>query len=188
MLDIGCGHGKLTNHFSSKGKVISIDISREMLKIAKSENSNAMYIQCDAHHLCFKDQSVTAAVSSRTLMHLSNIKKFIKEISRVSSCDIAFDFPNFFSFSLIERIGRKIAMFLPYSQEPYKGFMPYKIKKVLRDEHFKNILISKHFFCPIALHRLINNPRISKNIERFFVKIGLLKLISTYVFLYAKKN
>ena len=58
ILDIGCGDGKITNVLSSltRGEVVGIDFSDEMIAYAKEAFSKPFFMQMDAQALNFSEQ------------------------------------------------------------------------------------------------------------------------------------
>ncbi|EKQ57157.1 MAG: methylase involved in ubiquinone/menaquinone biosynthesis [Clostridium sp. Maddingley MBC34-26] len=81
-LDIGCGSGILTFELCKHyGEVIGIDISEEMLSVAKSkrQRDNISYINMDANELCF-EKTFDFIVSRTTFHHLFNIQSVLKQM------------------------------------------------------------------------------------------------------------
>src|SRR6266849_4443344 len=89
VLDVGCGSGwasRLLAGFAIKGSVKGIDISDEMINLARE--SSASFPQCDfeiasAEQLPFNDHEFTHAFSMESLYYYRNIPKALKEIHRV---------------------------------------------------------------------------------------------------------
>jgi SAM-dependent methyltransferase len=89
VLDVGCGSGwasRLLAGFAIKGRVTGIDISDEMISLAR-ESSRA-FPQCDfeiasAEQLPFSDHEFTHAFSMESLYYYRDIPKALKEIHRV---------------------------------------------------------------------------------------------------------
>lgn len=70
-LDIGVGTGRMIAPLSSQGlKVVGLDISEGMLRIAKSKETSVVY--GDARRIPFKDETFDVAIASRVLIHLSD--------------------------------------------------------------------------------------------------------------------
>jgi len=70
-LDIGVGTGRMVAPLSFQGlKVVGLDISEGMLRIAKSKGTSVV---CgDARFIPFKDETFDVAIASRVLIHLSD--------------------------------------------------------------------------------------------------------------------
>ena len=89
VLDIGCGSGWAARVMAEKatnGKVVGIDISDEMIEVARAESSNYPNISFEvatAEGLPFGDNEFTHAFSMESLYYDSNIADALKEIHRV---------------------------------------------------------------------------------------------------------
>jgi ubiquinone/menaquinone biosynthesis C-methylase UbiE len=85
VLELGCGTGHWTKFFNKKGfnNIIAVDISNEMLKIAKKKNIDAIFLQEDSLNLTFKNNFFDTVISITMLEFVENQDKSIKEITRV---------------------------------------------------------------------------------------------------------
>lgn len=83
LLDIGCGSGLLTSkfvpHFS---ETIGIDISSEMIEIAKKQYLKTKFMVMDGNTLEFPDEYFDMVVSQHTFHHLQR-EKAVNEVKRV---------------------------------------------------------------------------------------------------------
>ena len=89
VLDVGAGTGKLSIPLSLQYEnVLVLDFSPEMIKVAiinaKKRGIELKTIVCDSQRLCFNDKTFDCVVSSRMLMHLTDWRKGIAELCRVS--------------------------------------------------------------------------------------------------------
>jgi ubiquinone/menaquinone biosynthesis C-methylase UbiE len=67
ILDLACGTGRHSIPLSKEGyDVVGLDISPNLLKIAKTRLSSVQLIRADMQHLSFKPQAFAAAVSMDT--------------------------------------------------------------------------------------------------------------------------
>ncbi len=89
VLDIGCGSGwasRLIAVQAPEGHVVGIDISDEMIRVARKSSgqfSNIQYQVASAERLPFPDNDFTHAFSMESLYYYSNIVAALKEINRV---------------------------------------------------------------------------------------------------------
>jgi SAM-dependent methyltransferase len=89
VLDVGCGSGwatRLLAKFAANGSVIGIDISDEMIRVARKSSQrfpNVTFEVASAEQLPFKDNEFTHAFSMESLYYYRNIPKALKEIHRV---------------------------------------------------------------------------------------------------------
>ncbi len=83
ILDVGCGTGRYTKRFEDLGaRVVGIDFSRKMIRIAKAKTKMASYVVADASHLPFKDNIFHIVLSALVLNHIKNLNLFLTEMSR----------------------------------------------------------------------------------------------------------
>lgn len=87
ILDAGCGFGRETKIFHSKGyDVTGIDISVGLLRLAKRKNPDVPFIFGDFRNLHFPSNSFDAVWVHASLLHLetiNDVEKAIKEFYRV---------------------------------------------------------------------------------------------------------
>jgi ubiquinone/menaquinone biosynthesis C-methylase UbiE len=89
VLDVGCGSGwatRLLAQKASKGRVLGIDISDEMIKIARDSSasfSNIDFRVASAEAIPFADDEFTNAFSMESLYYYGNMAAALCEIHRV---------------------------------------------------------------------------------------------------------
>lgn len=89
ILDVGCGSGVVTRDIANftKGKVIGIDGSKNMLKVAKNvlkDHKNAELEHGDAENLPFDDNMFDIVTCNLLLMWADNPQKVVNEMARVT--------------------------------------------------------------------------------------------------------
>jgi ubiquinone/menaquinone biosynthesis C-methylase UbiE len=84
VLEIGCGTGAYTREISLRlqNKLTAVDISPEMMAIAKTANPKVKFILMDARRLRFEQETFDAVISTFLLQHVDT-KLAIPEIYRV---------------------------------------------------------------------------------------------------------
>jgi len=91
IIDIGTGKGRFAIDLALAGakQIHSIDVSKDMLKIAKKRATQVgvadriIFVEGDAEHLPFKDCSFNVAVCMETFCHLPNPQHAMNEIARI---------------------------------------------------------------------------------------------------------
>ena len=85
-LEIGCGTGKNTEWLITKGqKITAIDLSEEMLTIARNKisNENVKFLKADINEeWVFTNEKFDLVVCSLVLEHIENIDRIFNLISR----------------------------------------------------------------------------------------------------------
>lgn len=77
LLDVGCGTGVTTRYWDCRR--VGIDPAIKLIRRAK----NAYYLNGEAEHLPFKDNSFDVVVSITAIQNFHDIKKGLAEIKRV---------------------------------------------------------------------------------------------------------
>lgn len=86
ILDIGCAAGRYSRALKDKGfEVVGIDLSEELLKIAKKENPDIPFILADMRKLPFLNESFDSVCAIAVLHHLEkhDMDGALQEMRRV---------------------------------------------------------------------------------------------------------
>ena len=96
ILEVGCGEGYIIKHLREKFNVniIGMDISNDILEIARSMNPNLKSFWGDIYKLGFKDDSFDMVLILEVLEHLKYPNRALEEIKRVSKEYVIVSVPN----------------------------------------------------------------------------------------------
>jgi ubiquinone/menaquinone biosynthesis C-methylase UbiE len=163
LLDAGCGPGYLALAIAQKFpqlKVTGIDISKEMLDLAKINlasskcNLRVKFQQANVQQLPFENDSVDLAVSTLSLHHWSNPAQALQEIYRVLKpggqlliFDLRRDTPRILYYSI--RCGQRFLAPAPIRRinggvgSVWSSFTPSEMEKLLTSSPFRNGKIRK---------------------------------------------
>jgi ubiquinone/menaquinone biosynthesis C-methylase UbiE len=87
LIDLGCGPGQTTKFLFDNGftDTIGIDISTEMVSVAKQTNTNLNFEQADILNLKYQDNSFGSAIAFYSIVHFDydQVRTALKEIKRV---------------------------------------------------------------------------------------------------------
>jgi len=71
ILDVGCGHGRDARYLSERGfEVVGIDLSRNLLKIARRMAPKAKFLLMDMRDLKFGDEEFDGIWSCASFLHI----------------------------------------------------------------------------------------------------------------------
>lgn len=88
VLDIGCGSGLFLRMANVNGAIITgIDVSPELLVIARERNPLAELLNQDMENLSFSDNSFDMVTGFNSFQYAEDISKTLKEIKRVLKDD-----------------------------------------------------------------------------------------------------
>lgn len=150
VLEIGCGTGYFTREIVKTGaSVTAIDISPELLEIAKQEISanNVQFMLDNAYELSFGNNSFDSVVGSSVLHHL-DIEKAIRELYRVLKPGGSFYFtePNMMNPQIalqknIPALKRRLG-----DSPDETAFFRWTLKKLMQKTGFSDIVIKPFDF------------------------------------------
>ena len=71
VLDAGCGPGVDSAYMSAKGfRVIGVDLSSQMLELAREKSPNTVFQLADVRKVSFEDETFDGVLASYSLIHL----------------------------------------------------------------------------------------------------------------------
>ena len=85
-VDLGCGPSQIGAYLAARGlRVLSVDLSGQMLREARLLRTDAVCLQADMRRLPFATESVAAIVAFYSLIHIAphEARKTLHEIRRV---------------------------------------------------------------------------------------------------------
>jgi ubiquinone/menaquinone biosynthesis C-methylase UbiE len=200
ILDVGTGTGRAAIALAKRGAIVTgVDASAEMLQVAERRASEARvalrpesgpgvtFLRGDAHGLAFPDRSFDAVVCLRVLMHTPDWRASLRELCRVSSGRVVFDYPSLWSAAALQALTRRIAHVVNPSVEAYRVFAPHSVTRALAAEGF--IVRGEHrqFVLPIALHKRINSEPWTRRVEDAMEQTGLMRRFGSPVTIVAER-
>jgi ubiquinone/menaquinone biosynthesis C-methylase UbiE len=189
LLELGCGTGYFTKEIAKTGaKIVAIDISPELLMIAKNNvrDADISFLEENAYNMTFESNRFDYVLGSSVLHHL-DIEKAISEIYRVlkEGGIIAFTEPNMMNPQIalqknIPYLKRKLG-----DSPDETAFFRWKISSLLKKQGFKKVEIKTFDF----LHPAVP-PAFIKTVTAigdFCEKCPILKEIAGSIFIKAYK-
>lgn len=83
-LEVGCGEGRVSRDLAARGhRVVAVDASPTLLKMAIDESTSIQYARCDAAALPFTDETFDLIVFYNSLMDFDDLEASIREAARV---------------------------------------------------------------------------------------------------------
>ena len=191
ILDVGGGHAQLAVPLVKAGYEVTVtgsDISCRNRLDKFLKGSTFEFKECNFLHLPFDDNSFDAVIAFRLLTHEKNWKVLIKEMSRVSAKVIIIDYPDVFSFNILNKLLFKAKKSIEKNTRTFRSFSRNELKKEFIKNEFNQFKFKPQYFLPMVLHRFMGNITISKFFEKFLGIIGLKYLFGTPVILKIKNK
>lgn len=124
VLEIGCGSGNLTPFFLKKGyKYLGLDLSKEMLAIAKEVAPKAKFVQGDMRHVKLRQKFDAVVISGRSFTYMTtnkDVMNALSSINKVLKKDGLFIFENFNAEEIISIKKKKFVQTAKYNGTKYK--------------------------------------------------------------------
>ena len=88
ILDAACGTGRISKILvKQRRQVIGVDVSSDMLRLAKRKISGGKFINGSIEKIPLKDNEVDLTICSLALTHLKSINRAIRELKRVTKSE-----------------------------------------------------------------------------------------------------
>ncbi len=151
--DVGAGTGRIAQALEEVAtRVVSVDVSIEMLKILRSRSLSGPALQGNVLALPFKDDTFDATTSYRVLWHLPSFSTALGEVVRVTKPGgvVIFDAPSPYSLSTVWRRIRsrreEVPTFAP-SREEVNAFLEKWGMRIIAIKGSRSVLVQ--FLPPI---------------------------------------
>ena len=186
VLDVGTGTGRAALGLTDAGaRVIGLDYSPEMLRVARSRASVAQaripFGRADAHALPIADSAVDAAVSLRVLMHAIDWRQCVAELCRVARWRVVVDFPAKVSLAALESAARRVRQSLGRPVEAYRVIGAGEMRTAFAAHGFRDVRTHRQFVLPIALHKAIGRLGVTRPVEGTLAAVGLRRAFGSPV-------
>ncbi|MCK4348273.1 MAG: class I SAM-dependent methyltransferase [Thermoplasmatales archaeon] len=111
-LEVGCGNGAVSKYIAKKYHltVTGVDVDPEQIEFAKKNTNtpNLHFLEADATHLAFEDNSFDIVLSFGVMHHISNWLDAMEEIKRVLRPKGYFIYMDLVYHELTAKIGRSL--------------------------------------------------------------------------------
>ena len=142
MLELGAGAGRNTPRYAGYERIVVLDYSTTQLAQAQEKLGRSpkyIFVAADIYRLPFRDRQFDAATMIRTLHHMADAPKALKQIRNVLRSKAVFilEFANKLNIKSILRYGLRLQKWSPFSPEPVEfvklnfDFHPRTVRKWL---------------------------------------------------------
>lgn len=165
MLELGAGTGRNTPRYAGFERIVLLDYSTTQLAQAQEKLGTApkyIYVAADIYRLPFRDHQFDAATMIRTLHHMADAPKALKQIRNVLGPNAVFilEFANKLNFKSMLRYLLGMQKWSPFTLEPvefvklnfdfhpkairnWMGELGFSIEKTLTVSHFRLGLLKR---------------------------------------------
>lgn len=186
ILDVGGGHGQLTEALIQHGYKVTVLGSDEVCKARIQSFVDQGLCQFDVGNvldLPYGDRSFDVVISYRFLAHVNQWQTFVSELSRVANKAVIVDYPTVRSINSIAPLLFQFKKGLEGNTRP---FICYDEAELMAHWHSLQLVQSARyaqFFWPMVLHRALKRPALSTALEWIPRRLGLTRLLGSPVIL-----
>ncbi len=186
ILDVGGGHGQLTDALIRNDHPVTVLGSAEICKVRIQDlidNRRCSFKVGNILDLPFDDKHFDVVISYRLLAHVNQWQEFISELCRVAKKAVIIDYPEI----------RSLNAFAPYlfgykknvegNTRPYSTFRESDLLRVFESIGFFRKDKFPEFFLPMVFHRKLNSLGISKSLEATFRFLGMTSFFGSPIIL-----
>ncbi|MFT5697734.1 MAG: ubiquinone/menaquinone biosynthesis C-methylase UbiE [Desulforhopalus sp.] len=183
VLDVGGGHAQLAEPLVKNGFDVTVTGSDDSCKkrlIQQIPQVDFEYTTCDYLHLPFVDRSFDVVIAFRLLSHVENWPRLIAELTRVAKHCVIFDYTDKRSMNILYNQFFELKKKMEgETTRPFNIYNRAEIKRELKDNGFQSPSLRPQYFCPMVLHRRLNNPRLTAVAESGFLYTGLTRVLGS---------
>ena len=183
ILDVACGTGRYFKLYG-KRKIYGIDISKDMLELAKKADKKAILKVSDADNIPYPDKTFDVVITSQFIQHAPYYLNVLKEMKRVCKKNgyIIVDFPNKYSLSYAFR---KVKGFLGFAKRSYNFFTMREIEKLAEKLNLEIVEVRKTIIItPVLFPKSM--VKISSKLNNFLITLFPGLTYKNYVLLKSK--
>ena len=95
VLDVGCGTGRMIENLKKFGaKTVGLDVSKEMLRVARKKFLSTELVLGEVENLPFEDLTFDMVIATFVIVHLADLRLAFEEVYRVLKDDGIFILTN----------------------------------------------------------------------------------------------
>jgi len=186
ILDVGRGHGQLTQTFVRHGYQVTVLGSAEICQQRIRhlvEGKHCTFQVGNLLALPYPAQAFDAVVSYRLLPHVTRWQQFTAELTRVARRVVLVDYPAVRSVNYLAPLLFSFKKRLEGNTRQFTSFREAELLDLFHSMHFRLVSRYPEFFFPMVLHRICQSPRLSSCLEETCRLLGLTAVLGSPVIL-----
>lgn len=188
VLEVGGGHGQLAPHLIAAGHAVTVLGSNPLedtLLHHLMPTGGFQYLQAPLVPLPLADASFDLVVALRLMAHVPDPASFVAELCRVARRAVVVDYADLRSLNFL---GQRLLSLKEKAEDhvhtrAYRCFWSWQVQRLFAEHGFGRPRRIPQFFFPMALHRLLGRPGLSRAAEAAAGALGLVRLLGSPVLL-----
>lgn len=190
VLDVGGGHGQLTDALLDGGHVVTISgsalVCRERV-LSRVRSGSVRFVVGPLVESPWRDGAFDVVVSFRLLSHVARWRELIAALCRSSRHAVIVDYPTRRSVNAVAGAFFSLKKGVEGNTRPFLVFGDDEISEAFEASGFRVTARRPQFFFPMALHRGIRSVLFSRAAEAAARVMGLQRLLGSPVILRAER-
>ena len=193
VLEVGGGHGQLTEEFLKHGFEVWVQGSSQtafdgIAHLLEQYPERLHIVTSSIYELPFESSYFDVVVSVRVLAHIKDPSRLLAEWIRVSRNRVIFDYPPLESFNVFYPALFRIKKIIEKNTRTFEIYRSPIMAGHLKSQGCKVKGLRKQFFLPMVFHRMLKNVKVSSCLEALCRKIGLTALAGSPAVICAEKE
>jgi ubiquinone/menaquinone biosynthesis C-methylase UbiE len=193
VLNLGGGHAQVTPMLLAAGCRVCVQgsaaVCAERLRpLADRAPGRLTFVASGLWDLPFPDRAFDAVVAIRLMGHIERWEALLAEMARVCRHRLVIDFPPLASANVLEPLLLRLKRRLEgEATRPYFSYSTGALARALARCGFEIASLEKQFFLPMAVHRLLRRPGLSRTLESRARRLGLTAALGGPALLLAER-
>jgi SAM-dependent methyltransferase len=191
VLEVGGGHGQLAGPLSAAGYELTVhgstpayaDSIRDLLA-----QGRVRFQAAPLGHLPWPDRSFDAVVAVRLLPHVDDWRGLVAELCRVARHAVVVDYPTRRSVNAVSSALFPMKKGIEGNTRPFRVFSEREVDEAFAACSFATTARRPEFTFPMALHRAVARPPLSRAAEGVARKLGVTSLLGSPVIRRAERR
>ncbi len=191
-LDVGGGHAQLTSLFLRRGHNVTVHGSAtacfpRVLALQKEFPDRLSCLMGPLRRLPVEDSQFDVVCGFRLMAHVANWRDLVAEFCRASRRFVICE------FAVLGGLQRLAGAMFPLKLQMEPDTRPFTIIAIedvvaeLERHGFRLVRIERQFVMPIALHRALKSPVLSRCMETWLARLGLRESVGSPAVLLAER-
>ena len=185
VLDVGGGHGQMAPALADRGYRVSVLASSPAAVAAKLrpsvDSGRVRLLTGDLRNPPVEAQSMDAVVSYRLLAHARDLSGLVAGLCRPARVAVIVDYAATRSFNAVADLLFAAKKQVEQNTRPFLVMRDAEVKALFRQNGFHLRERRPQFFWPMALHRALKSPGLSRGLEAGPRALGLRALFGSPV-------
>jgi 2-polyprenyl-3-methyl-5-hydroxy-6-metoxy-1,4-benzoquinol methylase len=186
ILDVGGGHGQLTDALVRNGYEVTVLGSSDQCKVRLQkliDGKSCAFKVGNILELPYRNQTFDVVVSYRLLPHIVQWKHLTFELARVAQKAVIVDYPALQSVNYIAPLLFRFKKHVEGNTRPFTVFKESEIIETFKSHNFTAADRFPEFCLPMALYRALQSYRFALGLEKLCRSIGLTRAFGSPVIL-----